>query len=1367
MISLPSFTDFFKALWGVDPFPWQTMLADRVVGGPWPKALDLPTASGKTACMDVAIWALARQAERSVSERTAPRRIWFVVDRRIVVDEAFDRASTIAAKLLKATGGPLKAMGDRLRQVSGTDRPLAVARLRGGILRDDGWARLPSQPAVITSTVDQLGSSLLFRGYGRSHLAAPIFAGLAANDSLVLLDEAHCSVPFLQTLRAVEGFRSPKWAECGIETPFAFTILSATLPPDISQDTVFPSDHERQKALDHPFLHDRMKASKPAELVIVKTEMPSQRDPLVTEASQRARSYVDDMGKERIAVIVNRVRTAKEIASTLQQEAGDSCDVVLLTGQLRPFERDHLVERWKPFLKAREPQSPHKPIILVSTQCIEVGADFSFGALITEAASLDALRQRFGRLNRMGRPGACPAAILIREEDAREDRSDPIYGTAIAKCWRMLDEKAMPGTGNKGPKVVDFGIESLESLLAGMQDPSEFLAPRPDAPILLPAHLDLLCQTAPPPSVEPDIQIFLHGIDRGEPEARVVWRADLDPANVDTWEETIALCPPTSAEALSLSLHRLRRWLTNASTTGDTADVEGVALDEDNGKDGMRPVLLWAGRDRSRPIRRASDIRPNDVVVVPAAYGMEPLSQAAPTQAFGQAQLDLWEATLAAAGKPAALRINRSVLLPWLDCPPVRDLLALAYDPACAREDIQNSIDAVLAYQLTSQDDPASPPPWLYDLLRAAPPSRIERHPGGGIVVFGRLADARLDAEPDLFSDDDDLLSATGQEVSLAVHSESVVQPVKKLANHCLAEDFLAPLRTAACWHDAGKLDERFQVLLRQGDELAAIDGEPLAKSADIPPSPAQRRAIRAASGLPLDFRHEMLSLQLAERYAPLPASKAISDLVLHLIASHHGHARPFAPASPDLVLPAVYGSLDGVHIDLSSQERGSLLRPHTIGAGIPERFWRLTRRYGWWGLAYLEAMLRLGDWYGSRSVLSAASNESPVQVAATYVQTTKTEEEPLILSGIDGSNPLGFLAAVGTLVVLHAAGHRSARLSWRQTATWQPIITGLSATARNTLAELVAGALRGASVAEDAEQRRTEAQRTYDKAKKAVKDKQDEIKNLRLRGKERLDTIQDEVAPLGKDMLDRRQDWLNALRHAIPRPELALGKHIDCTAAEYREQVEGLLIGTGIVNREPLDLLAAFASDACLTKAGRVVATPFCFITGSGHQYFLDTVRQLIDVVDAGRVRNTLFKPWAYTDKRLSMRWDPMEDRRYALMDRDPTASDNETRTMWMANLLAYRALAIFPSAPQRGHLATTGWNHDQNEPAFTWALWDNPVDPDTIRSTVLLPDLAESKGNRSTLRQRGCVAVFRAQRIKVGAGANFKLNFSQARSI
>ena len=254
----------------------------------------------------------------------------------------------------------------------------------------------------------------------------------------------------------------------------------------------------------------------------------------------------------------------------------------------------------------------------------------------------------------------------------------------------------------------------------------------------------------------------------------------------------------------------------------------------------------------------------------------------------------------------------------------------------------------------------------------------------------------------------------------------------------------------------------------------------------------------------------------------------------------------------------------------------------------------------------------------------------------------------------------------------------------------------------------------------------------------------------------------QREVVSLLQEVRRKRDLWLEALRGAVPRPELALGQRIDCTDDEYRTSARSLIQE----GREALDFLAAFASDACIEgKERRVIATPFCFVTGSGHQYFLDTVRQLMCKVAIDRVRSVLFEPWTYADEKLSLRWDPMEDRRYALMDRNPTASDNKSRTVWMANLLAYRALEILPSAPGTLGLETTGWSGHKG--LFTWPLWKHPADPDTIRSQMLLSDLGEEMPDRSILRARGIMTIFRSRRIKVGSGANFKINFDPARGV
>lgn len=402
-------------------------------------------------------------------------------------------------------------------------------------------------------------------------------------------------------------------------------------------------------------------------------------------------------------------------------------------------------------------------------------------------------------------------------------------------------------------------------------------------------------------------------------------------------------------------------------------------------------------------------------------------------------------------------------------------------------------------------------------------------------------------------------------------------------------------------------------------------------------------------------------------------------------------------------------------------------------------------------------------------------------------------ESDAVEMTGVDGANPLGFLAALGTLVTLHGAGERATRIRWMRGRTWVPVIEGVSAfgsrgsaDARGDngelprdgaerqrrlqvrISEIVAGGLRGRDVPPEAEKRRAVAVRQLDAAKKALADKRKEIRKRGLRGGERRAAVEAEVGPLEREYEMRREAWLEALAAAVPRPELALGKRIDCLPGEYREHAEALLRQSSSGDLEAVDLLAAFGTDACTTeRRDTIEPTPFQFITGSGHQYFLSTVRHLIGEVDAERVRRSLFETWTYPDEKLSMRWDPAEDRRYALMDRDPTASGNKARTMWMANLLGYRALALFPAAPGTGALRVAGWMDSAEGPAFTWPLWEFPAGVDTVRSLLALRELQASRPDRVNLNARGVAAAFRARRIKVGTGANYKLNFSPARAV
>ena len=188
-------------------FPWQRRLVEQLAReNRWPDVLDLPSGTGKTAALDVAVFHLALQADRK--ERCAALRIILVVDRRLVVDDADRRARKIACALRDPARCSEAAWSARLG--SGCNGSPAPAHRRwspSGCAAERPWSTTGRAPRrsrpFFCSTVDQVGSRLLFRGYGVSNRMKPVHAGLLGEDSLILLDEAHLSEPFLQTLQAV------------------------------------------------------------------------------------------------------------------------------------------------------------------------------------------------------------------------------------------------------------------------------------------------------------------------------------------------------------------------------------------------------------------------------------------------------------------------------------------------------------------------------------------------------------------------------------------------------------------------------------------------------------------------------------------------------------------------------------------------------------------------------------------------------------------------------------------------------------------------------------------------------------------------------------------------------------------------------------------------------------------------------------------------------------------------------------------------------------------------------------------------------------------------------------------------------------
>ena len=884
-----AFAGFFQALWGREPFDWQTCLAHRVlaagaqtvgddaaaIGGKkaWPEAIALPTAAGKTACMDIAVFALAAQADRLTTGQplSAPRRIFFVVDRRVIVDEAFERARLLATRLAQADGGIVKLVADRLRHLAGGDLPLAAHQLRGGTLRCEAWARSPLQPMIVASTVDQIGSRLLFRGYGPGTGMWPVHAGLVGNDSMILLDEAHCAQPFLETLQAVERYRT--WAQAPLPTPFQVTVMSAT-PPARCED-VFHDESGQGRDPAHP-LGRRQLAEKPARLRVADKAKGKQRDVvhdelakvLVDEARGLAKDWNAATGAPAVAIFCNRVDTARKVHALLARDA----EVHLLTGRMRPLDKDEVVDGVLAALSAEDLASRRlaHACFVVATQTLEVGANLDFDLLVTECASLDALRQRFGRLNRMGREISANAAIVVRADQAGADAEDPVYGLALANTWQWLSAQARQG-------VVDFGIARLTPLLPQGEALAKLNAPARHAPVLLPSHVDVLAQTAPVPWPSPEVALFLHGPDSGSADVQVCWRADLtgDPSR---WIDVVTLCPPTSPECLAVPFVQMRRWLIGQRSEAG-ADVEGQALNDDQqGSEtpSERCVVRWRGRDGSDILLGGGELRPGDVLVVPAsAGGWDELATLG-----SQPVIDWADRAYSRMRGKALLRLHPDVMKQWPPSAALDRMSALAQAAAQRLDDDPDALadelrDALAAWADSLDGDHWG---WLATLASALAADKqlvraISAHPAAGLVVCGRTLldkpDTRHTAgERARFSDEDDPASSGHFRSLLTLpmrdgrsHLEGVGARAALHGRLCgLPQALTDVLERSGLGHDLGKADPRFQAWLKGVNPWAR--GPLLAKSAEMAQSREDSRKARERAGYPQGGRHELLSVR-------------------------------------------------------------------------------------------------------------------------------------------------------------------------------------------------------------------------------------------------------------------------------------------------------------------------------------------------------------------------------------------------------------------------------------------------------------------------------------------------------------------------
>jgi CRISPR-associated endonuclease/helicase Cas3 len=932
---------------GREPRLWQQRAATELASGqrPW-TALRAPTGSGKTTLVDCFLFALACASQQP--PRRFPVRLFWVVDRRSVVDQVYAYARLVVNAIAgSAPDSMAGAAGTQLAQLAtgvSDDEPVQVRLWRGGFAGEtsfeaDGRSALgrlstgtdenglaaalvsadrmrsplsPCAPAIICSTVDQIGSRLLFRGYGVSRRSRPIEAALVATDSLIVLDEAHLSAPFRATASTVAQMQQK------IDGPFPpLQVLPISATHQDSDGDVFELGPKERT---DPQLVECLRADKPVELV--RARNPVKRS--VTCAREMAQE-----GAIVIGVVANTVATARAIASSLHKHG----EVLLIIGPSRPLDRVDLLGQ---IPDRQERDDRERPLFIVGTQTIEVGLDLDLDGLVTACAPLPALIQRFGRLDRAGKlsAGGQPGRGAIVQPQA----SCPVYGEATLAAWHWLNETAQQ-------IQLNFGPERVSKLVADAPAPTHELN-QPTAPLLGPWHVATLVQTSHDPQPDQEVSVFLHGESALEPaDVQICWRADLEQGASD-WVERVRARLPHGGELLSLPARSVRRWLMGSDRTDELADIEGLDLEG-------RMLKIHRSTSRETVIRvpppdpdgmvepqliSPSMIRSGEVIVLPAYYGGCDRFGWAPASRVAVSDLGNFAQTR------TRLLLAASVGTPERVLEHVKDTLRGLQREEISEEEAYARLREPAAEWLTNSEKQT-----FGEAAALVARGLGERLPSTGRAI--RFSNDRQPNVAELLLVPSTPRKTPGRAVLYHDHVEHVVDRVTRFIGRLgLPDELGVTLTAAAQYHDVGKLDPRFQKWLNDGSPPSEL----LAKSGRNP-NDRRSRAARLAARWPIGKRHEATAAAVLDAVASWPAP-IDRDLLIYLVAAHHGDGRPFRTHALDPAPVTVKVTLNGNDpIEVAAD------------ATVPwsehaRRFYTLNERFGPWGLAALESLLVLAD---------------------------------------------------------------------------------------------------------------------------------------------------------------------------------------------------------------------------------------------------------------------------------------------------------------------------------------------------------------------------------------------------------------------
>ncbi|MBI2265386.1 MAG: type I-U CRISPR-associated helicase/endonuclease Cas3 [Armatimonadetes bacterium] len=618
-----------------------------------------------------------------------------------------------------------------------------------------------------------------------------------------------------------------------------------------------------------------------------------------------------DKTLSKVLIYVQSPEDAHQVAELLRKRLGRGAydRVALLTGTIRGYERDRRMNA--PVFRAMLDRESRveRTVYLTSTSAGEVGINIDADHMVCDGTTLDSMIQRLGRVNRSGgdERAARIDVVWAREEaESGDNKSD--MDNARAATFATFRRWAEESGGR-----IDASPRKLRKLVDGLSDDERTAAfsPKPEIPLLTDILLDAWSLT----SVDSmpgmlGVAAYLHGLTHDPPETYVVWRKEVmelhkAKASAEDLRDWFHACRIESRERLRDRSDRVKKVL---------GDLLKAHRRSDNQVD--FPVVLLDERGIVKQLSLSK--------IVEKEFGLGYRTVVLPLEVGG----------LDTDG--------------MLDYKVIKPMDGIDVAEASAGNDHRErwlhirSAEGERCKRLLTDESALTLPPALREKERICMKQHQE-----GVKEEGEEIDLVLMMPPREVALENPEIARNRQ--TLVEHTnaaaEHMVSITKRLGLEKQIQDALV---TAARWHDRGKDSPVWQRYACNQDCT-----EPLAKS-------TKYLSPRAMGG----YRHELGSLLEAMGDTDLQ-QHAERDLVLHLITTHHGWARPhFEPRAFD-------------HTRTTTENTEAATE-------VMRRFGRLQQRFGHWGLAWLESLLRCADIAASKVAFGGAMRKAEEQEVPT-----------------------------------------------------------------------------------------------------------------------------------------------------------------------------------------------------------------------------------------------------------------------------------------------------------------------------------------------------------------------------------------------